>query len=186
MYTENLPDIFHLLEVSTQSGLLTLTPTKDGVNSPWQAICRLREGKISELTIRRATDDTILLREAAALDWLSTQKGVYWHFKEVPPEALSAPTPGPMTRESMRSIPNAQFSQLRPPSALGTEYIPRRTPLGVRLGVPPDKWPREHRTVFLLVDGTRSKAEILRLLPATFGVSIDQILVDLKSAGLVE
>lgn len=186
VYTENLPDIFHLLEVSAQSGTLTLTPAKDEANSPWQAICLLREGKIIEIKVRQAADGAILLGEAAALDWLCKQKGVYWHFKELPPEALSALAARPTARENTRRVPEARPPQRRPPFAFGMESIPRRTPLGVQLGVPPYQWSREHRTVFLLVDGARSKAEILRLLPVTFGAYIDQILMDLKSAGLIE
>ncbi len=186
MYTENLPDIFRLLEVSAQSGMLTLTPAKDVAGSSWEATCLLREGKLSELKIRQPADGTVLLGGAAALDWLYKQKGVYWHFKELPPEALPAPVPGTIAGENMRRMQDARSYQPKASSGFSMGYVPRLTPLGIQLGVPPNKWPREHRTVFLLIDGARSKAEILRLLPATFALSIYQLLSELKSAGFIE
>lgn len=186
MYTENLPDIFHLLEASAQSGMLTLTPAKDIAYSSWQATCLLQEGKLRALKICRTADGTLFLGDSAALHWLYQQKGVYWYFKELPPEALPTSVPRSVAREHMYSMQDTRPYRLNRPSVFGMESIPQRTSLGAQQGAALYEWSREHRIVFLLVDGTRSKADILRLLPAMYGSYIDQILIDLKSAGLIE
>lgn len=190
MYTENLPHILNLLEVSAQNGTLSLTPIPNKEDAAWQAIGLLREGKLSDLKIRRMADGLILLGGPAALDWLNTQKGLYWQFRESSPDELPLPPTTPIedvaTHKTATTHPYALKQGHVPGSA---ENIPRRTFLGTHLGargVPAHMWSREHRTVFLLIDGTRDKNEILRLLPASFDQLIDMILADLKSAGLIE
>lgn len=189
MYTENLPHVLNLLEVSAQSGTLSLTPALDREDSSWQATCLLQEGEISDLKIRRTSDGIILLGGPAALEWLTQQKGVYWQLKELPPDALPAQPTRPIEEEVTLKTPASHPYALRHAPALGPQGIPRRTFLGERLGtqgVPSHMWSREHRTVFLLIDGTRTKTEIQRLLTPSFDTLIDLILSDLKSAGLIE
>lgn len=189
MYTENLPHVLNLLEVSAQSGTLSLTPALDREDSSWQATGLLQEGKMSDLKIRRTADGIILLGGSAALDWLKQQKGLYWQFKEFPADALPAQPARPIEEEITLKTPISHPYALRHPPTFGPQNIPRRTFLGEHLGtqgVPSHMWSREHRAVFLLIDGTRNKTEILRLLSSSFDNLIDLILSDLKSAGLIE
>ncbi len=189
MYTENLPHVLNLLEISAQSGTLSLTPAIDKEQSSWQATGILREGKLSELKLRRTSDGNILLGDSAALEWLKKQKGMYWQFKILPPEALPVQRRLSIEEEVTQKTPIAHPYNLRHAPVSIPDSIPRRTFLGANLGVegvPAHMWSREHRTVFLLIDGARSKGEILRLLPTSFDHLIDLILGDLKAAGLIE
>lgn len=189
MYTENLPHVLNLLEVSAQSGTLSLTPALDREDSSWQAIGLLQEGKMSDLKIRRTADGIILLGGSAALDWLKRQKGLYWQFKEFPPDALPAQSAKPIEEEITLKTPISHPYALRHPPIFDPQGIPRLTFLGKHLGtqgMPSHMWSREHRAVFLLVDGARDKTEILRLLSPSFGNLINTILSDLESAGLIE
>lgn len=189
MYTENLPHVLNLLEVSAQSGTLSLTPALDREDSSWQATGLLQEGKLSDLKVRRTADGIILLGGSAALDWLKRQKGLYWQFKEFPPDALPAQPARSIEEERTLKTPISHPYALRHPTTFGPQDVPRRTLLGEHLGtqgMPSHRWSREHRAVFLLIDGARNKTEILRLLAPAFDKFIDMILSDLKSAGLIE
>ena len=189
VYTENLLHVLNLLEISAQSGTLSLTPTIDRENSSWQATGVLREGKVSELKLRRTADGNILLGGVAALEWLKAQGGLYWQFKELPPDTPPFSQTIPTEEIITQKTPIVHPYVLKRGPVLGPEGVPKRTFLGECLGVqgvPSHMWSREHRTAFLLIDGTRNKAEILRLLPVSFDKLIDTILSDLKSAGLIE
>lgn len=189
VYTENLPHILNLLEVSAQSGTLSLTPALAQEDCSWQATALLQEGKMCELRVRRLSDGLILMGGQAALEFLTRQKGVYWHFKEVLCEAPLQQRTIPVEEVKTRKTPITHPYILKQQSEFNPAEIPRRTFLGSHLGiqgVPSHMWSREHRTVFLLINDTRSKEEILRLLPPNFARLLDMILRDLQSAGLIE
>ena len=167
MYTENLLHLLNLLEISGQSGTLSCSPLANTEEASWLAFCFLHEGKINGIKILQVADGSTLLEGRVALEWLKAQGGMYWQLKEVLPDALPVCPSNPIKQD-----------------------IPlRRTFRGKRQGVqgmPSHLWSREHRTVFLLIDGTRSRTEILRLLSTYPPQNVDLILADLRSAGLIE
>jgi hypothetical protein len=114
---------------------------------------------------------------------------MYWQLKEAPADLSPFQNLSPLGKAPASSEPAAYPSEKRSLfSATGSSPVPRRTARTYRgpQGIALETWPREHRTVFLLIDGTRSKADILRLLPESFAHIIDQILADLGAAGIIE
>jgi len=167
VYTENLPHLLNLLEISGQSGTLSCSPLANTEEASWLAFCFLHEGKVDEIKILQVADGSIFLEGRMALEWLKAQGGMYWQLKETLPDALP----------------------MRPPNPIKQDIPLQRTFRGTRLGVqgmPFHLWSREHRTVFLLIDGTRSRTEILRVLSTYPPKNVDLILADLRSAGLIE
>jgi hypothetical protein len=167
VYTENLLHLLNLLEISGQSGTLSCSPSANTEEASWLAFCFLNEGKVNEAKILQGADGSLFLEGRMALEWLNSQGGMYWQLKEALPDALP----------------------MHPLNPIKQDIPLRRTFRGTRLGVqgmPSHLWSREHRTVFLLIDGTRSRTEMLRILSTYPPKNVDLILADLRSAGLIE
>jgi hypothetical protein len=189
VYTTSLPQVLSLLEIAGQEGMLICSPLPDATASAWQATCLLHEGKVTACQLRFPAGGDIVQEGWSALAWLKAQGGVYWQLKEAPPNLSPSQYPLPLEKTPAPPVPGVhQQGKGSSFPSTGPSPVPRRTartypgPQGISL----ETWPREHRTVFLLINGTRSKADILRLLPESFAHTIDPILADLRAAGIIE
>ena len=163
--TENLGKVLTLLHVSGQSGLLTLAPIADPEHATWLATCVLREGNLLSCQVTRRVDGE-QLTSSQALAWLQHQPQIFW---DLHPSASAGPCENPS---------GAGLTQR---SAVDVRTVPRRTVLGQ--STPVRMVAREQRVVFVLLDGQRSKADLLRLLPTR--QDLDQVLEQLSQHGLI-
>ena len=170
MSTEDLGKVLTLIRISGQSGVLTLAPTAHTEHAAWLARCALHEGTLLSCQVTRREDGAQLSGDQA-LAWLHQQPQTFWYLHP------------PVSAQPEESLPGS--SQPGPPmahsSALDEHTVPQRTVLGQ--GIPVKMIAREQRVVFALLDGHRSKADLLRLLPAR--QDLDQVLEQLFQQGLI-
>jgi hypothetical protein len=189
VYIENLLHLLNLLEISGQSGVLSCSPSANIEYASWQASLLLSEGKVREVKVYQTAGGNLVFEERTAFEWLKLQKGLYWQLKEAHSGASPTHLASPIGQEATRMLPGSHPYRLERSPATNPDMVPRRTLEGMRLGiqgVPSHAWTREHRTIFMLIDGIHSRAGLLRLLPASFEKHIDTILSDLRLAGLIE
>lgn len=166
MSTENVGKVLTLLQIAGQSGVLTLTPTVCLEQAAWLATCVLREGNVLASQVTRRRDGEQLIGDNA-LAWLAQQPHVFWDL--YPPTSTA----------SRERIPSPAFQGSL--SAVDVHVVPQRTALGQR--IPVRMVAREERVIFILLDGHRSKADLLRLLPAR--QDLDQVLEHLAQSGFI-
>jgi len=168
MYTNDLRRVLELLEISTSSGVLVITPGSSSEQATWEAKCVLKDGWLINCTMRQHSDGKVLMSGSQALAWLKSQERLSWRVLEDEPLFVGKTRGG-------RSF--------RYPGPIGE--IPRRTAQGQRYLISPS-WPRIQRLIFALIDGRRSKTDIARLLSSKSIVEVEQTLHTLRLAGLVE
>lgn len=170
MSTEDLGKVLSLLRLAGQSGVLTLAPTAHPEHAAWLASGVLHEGLLLNCQVTRR-EDGAQLRGEQALAWLHHQPQIFWY---VHPSVVVEPG----VHQPDSPPPDAL---LAPPSVLDEHTVPRRTELGQNM--PVRMIAREQRMVFALLDGRRSKVDLLRLLPAR--QDLDQVLEQLCEQGLI-
>src|SRR5579859_3402322 len=187
MYTEHVNHLLNLLDLSTQSGILSLAPTEETHAGPWRAIGELVDGKVTACKVYRTSDGRVIIGGPPALDWLKAQGGMYWQLEEATTQQTRQ-TQGssrtPLTGASPATLSQARGSRPAPFSQ-GTQAKPRRTLLGQQ-SVALSSWTRLHRQVYALVDGERSSAEIARLLSNKPFREVEEALDALRESGFIE
>lgn len=170
LYTRHAGHVLTLVQVSEQSGVLTFAPTARLEDASWLATCVLRQGSIMSCqAIRRADDEQLTGPEALA--WVQ-QQPAFWHLR---PLAVND------CQERVASSPTG--AKVLAPS-IDRGVTPRHTAFGKSM--PVKLLAREQRVVFLLLDGHRRKADLLRLLPALDEDQLDQLLEQFAQRGLIE
>lgn len=186
MYTKDLEHLLRILQVSRQSGLLTVELAEQE-EAHWQGWFRLVEGKVTACQVTRKADGHVLLSNEEALRWLITQGKLNWSLQEeggqLPGNLLpSLLPPGSATGEIKSNTGNLRANA---PTFRGKPgWIPRRTLKGMHL-LPQSLASLEHRQVFTLVNGQNSVEGIARLL-RKLPDNIYRILNELRSAGMIE
>lgn len=171
MSTEHVERVLTLIQVSGQSGVLVFTPTACLEHAAWFASCMLREGSLLASQVTRRVDGGQLTGDHA-LAWLYQQPQAFWCLH---PPASTAPREGISPHSALRG------SQTAPLSAVDVHVVPQRTALGQ--SIPVRMIAREQRMIFILLDGHRSKADLLRLLSAR--QDVDAVLEQLAQHGLI-
>lgn len=192
MYTEHVSHLLSLLDLSAQTGLLSLSPQEDPGAGPWRAYCELVEGKVMTCKVCQVSDQRVLAGGSLALAWLKAQGGMYWQVEEGS-GPLSVQTEVQQQRGVFgRGIPPGRITitanQLRtspPPSFPQDSQMPRRTLLGQKIANL-SSWSRLQRQVFALVDGERSLVEIAQLLANRSFKEVEEALKALRAAGYIE
>lgn len=187
MYTKNFEQLLRLLQVSKQSGLLTVEKAEQD-ESLWQGQIRLVEGNITTCLVWKKTDGQVLLRDDMAIRWLISQGKLNWQIEEnvQAPGTFSSTSPLPgnvieRPRENIRPRPlppSLQAPQL--PSA----WTPQRTQKGLQTQTR-SLGSLEHLQVFILVNGQNTAEGIARLLRKP-PERVNRLLMDLRVAGLIE
>ena len=170
MSTEDLGKVLSLIRLSGQSGVLTLAPTAHPEHAAWLASGVLHEGLLLNCQVTRREDGAQLCGEQA-LAWLHHQPQIFWYLHPSVGEESGEHPPG-------SPPPGARTTQA---SVLNEQSVPQRTELGQNM--PVRMIAREQRMVFALLDGCRSKADLLRLLPAR--QDLDQVLEQWCEQGLI-
>lgn len=187
MYTKDLTSLLHLLKLSEQSTILRVMPA-DQADEEWYALLSLVEGDVTRCHVLRARDKALLLEGPDALRWLTTLGRLA--YEEV--VSSSGPTrslsPAPQ-RPPPVPPPSGQRGTTRPPfNQAGQANVrgarPTRTARGEQEGVAAIAG-REHRQVFLLVDGMHTPEEIADVLRKSPD-HVRQLLMDLYRQGRIE
>lgn len=190
MYTKDLNSLLQLLQVSEQSAVLHIEPPEI-TGEAWYARLTLVGGNVTMCQVLRMRDEVLLSNGPAALRWLTTLgKLSYEEEKQSPPglvQQLLPPSPQnhpPVSHdeEGLSAKTLQPFIQAVQENRRAGK--PRRTALGEREGVVASI-EREHRQVFLLVDGLHTLEEIAELLHKSPD-RIRQVLADLYRQGLIE
>ncbi len=188
MYTKDLSSLLQLLKVSEQSAVLRIEPPEI-TGEAWYARLTLIGGDVMMCQIRRVRDEALLAEGPDALHWLTTLGRLSYEEIQNLPRPVETPS-SPLQRQLPVSNDGGQVSGevLRPFMRAVQENIragkPQRTALGEREGVVTIMG-REHRQVFLLVDGRHTPEEIAGLLHKSPD-RIRQILADLSRQGRIE
>lgn len=185
MYTKNLEQLLRFLQVSRQSGLLTVEKSEQD-ESFWRGFIRLVEGNVKTCQVCRITGGQVLFRDDEALRWLITQGKLDWHLEEGGqfPDALLPQPPlngSPIGEGQNDSGPQQTF---RPTPMALSGWTPRRTQKGMQLQAR-SLGSLDHLQAFILVNGQNSVEGIARLLRKP-PQRIIRLLEDLRSAGLIE
>ncbi len=191
MYTEHVSHLLSLLDLSAQTGLLSLSPREDPGAGPWRAWCELVEGKVKRCQVYQVSDQRVLVGGPLALEWLKTQGGMYWQIEEADtlPSVQAHDERSGVSRRSIRpggiTVAVNQARAAPPLSFPRDSQRPRRTLLGQQIANL-SSWSRLQRQVFALVDGERSQAEIARLLANRPFKEVEETLEALRAAGYIE
>lgn len=192
VYTEHVSHLLSLLDLSAQTGLLSLSPQEDPSAGPWRAWCELVEGKVKMCKVYQVSDQRVLVGGPLALEWLKAQGGMNWQMegRSVP---LSVQTevqqrPGVFGEGTQPDRITTTVNQLRassPTSFPQDSQRPRRTLLGQKMANL-SAWSRLQRQVFALVDGERSLVEIVQLLAHRSFKEVEEAIDALRAAGYIE
>jgi len=190
MYTIDLATLLRLLQEFQRSGILTaeLPSGVPGIKEPCHAWVELAEGKIISCHIKSRVGRN-LLTGSQALSLLESLGTLDWSLEVVPRITQKLP--------SVRVSPVTQtLPAMRVPSI--SQHLPavQVSPIAISPPIPRriaqieqgelNLWPRTHRRVFALVDGSRNVNEIATMLSLTTGVEgVMMVLRDLKAMGII-
>jgi hypothetical protein len=199
--TKDLASLLRLLQLSGQSGMLFVRPPEENDGEAWVAQCQLDDGIVTMCRIIAKSDGRVVMSNEAALQWLMRLGTLQWLLdeKSIPQEN---PVPRQITQSEKTPIQSLEQSGQHPLSPWSpvsaqregsrverspanppvSQSVPTRTSRmwrGTESGV------REHRQVWLLVDGQHNIEEIAQLLHKPLLVIV-KILADLKSGGFIQ
>ena len=189
MYTKDITSLLQLLNVSEQNTLLHIEPSEN-TGEAWYARVALVRGDVTMCQVLRVRDDAPLIYGPSALRWLTTVGRLFYEEEReratdpaplLPPSAQGQPLVSPVMEQGSAEALQPFVRVLKESLYAGN---PRRTALGEREGGATIMG-REHRLVFLLVDGFHTFEEIASLLHKT-PERIKQILTDLQHQGRIE
>ncbi len=179
--TDRLADIIQVLRLARKTGILTVERGETGTDTYEEGTMHFVDGQVIEaLTGYRNGID--------AFNWLSTWRTCRFAFNSTPPlsnppsytlqpyrPTTSAPRPSGNGYQSQPSAPgSATPRRLRNPN----EVLSHFEHLGLS---------RTHRHLFLLIDGKRPMAELIRLMHHRSGSDeVYALLADLERAGLIQ
>ena len=188
MYTKDLTSLLQLLKVSEQSTLLRIElPEPKG--GEWYALLSLVKGDVTRCQVLRVKDESLLFDGPAALRWLITL-GRLSYEEIASPLGFIRPVPPPPPTQPLVS------KHVEQGGAESMQQFMRAVQKSVRTGKPQRTargnheggaviTEREHRQVFLLVDGLHTPEEIADLLHKSPD-RVRQILADLQQQGRIE
>jgi len=188
VYTKDLTSLLQLLKVSEQTTLLRLEPPEP-TGEEWYALLSLVRGDVTRCQVLRVRDEALLFDGPAALRWLITL-GRLSYEEMASPLGLIRPVPPPPQTQPLASTQSEQVSakSMQPFIQAVQKSVragkPHRTTRGDQEGVA-GITEREHRQVFLLVDGLHTPEEIADLLHKSPD-RVRQVLVDLQRQGRIE
>ncbi len=161
-----------LLVLRTRSGSLDASlPVVPGLKSAGRVIVSLVNGKVASCVIRDQSGNMISGERALQL---IGKRVLEWTYQEIQLSPPSLPSPSPsrsVSTEPLQWSPQMSFEDdpspyaelyYRGASPFSDQAVPRRAPYPASL--PHQSLTRIHRSVFLLIDGTRSLATIAQLL----------------------
>ena len=177
-----------LLILRARSGFLEASiPSVPGLKGRCQAVVTLVNGKISDCILRDSQGNTISGNRA--LQFL--QKKVFeWTYREPQNFLPDTPTPESFPPISTQWSPRSNVGYENSPALnngyrslvpLSASAIPKR----VEQSPQNQSWPRLYRSVFMLVDGTRSIAAIADLLHQN-EAGVLSIITELAQYGVVK
>jgi len=186
VYTRDISSLLQLLKVSEQSALLHIEPPEN-TGEAWYARLMLVQGDVTMCQVLRVRDDASLIIGPPALQWLTTLGRLYYEEERQSVQGPASPPPQgqplvspPVERESAGTL-QPFIRAVQEGLYVGN---PRRTALGEREGGTAIAG-REHRQVFLLVDGFHTLEEIASLLHKS-PERVRQVLTELQSQGRIE
>ena len=174
MNTNDFGSLLWILDMSRQNGVVHVElpkaqRTEEG--EPWLARLYLVEGHVVECHVHSQVDGRKLLSDGEAMHWLARwgQRQLAWSLEVFTPRQT---TPHPVLHPAPAGLlPPA--SQVKPPQRI----------VEAEQGVI-RSWPRKHRQIFALVDGTRSVGQIAAMLKAPPAI-VEEIVNDLQSLGVI-
>lgn len=171
MYTIDLTTMLQLLHEFGKSGTLQahLPMGVSGFKDDCYAAISVTCGDLTACHIKSSAGRIVLPNEQA-LQYLYSVGRLHWVFSE--------------RQEDPPSL-SANFTQISTLSDTIPALLPRRTAEAAQMDI--SLWPRNHKRVFVLIDGTRTLEKIAAMLALyPQGVAeIQTILRDLQAAGLV-
>jgi hypothetical protein len=196
VHTKDLASLLRLLQLSGQSGMLFLKPLAENDGEAWVAQCQLDEGIVTMCRIIIKSDGHVAMTNEPALQWLMRLGTLQWWLDEkqiVQTNSMPRPTTQSLKQPEWPALEpwspvSAQSEGLRversPAGPSDSQIIPLRT-LRRWQATEGDGIMREHRQVWLLIDGQRDAEEIAQLLHKPL-LAILQILADLRSYGFIQ
>ncbi|GAC1620689.1 MAG: hypothetical protein NVS4B11_13060 [Ktedonobacteraceae bacterium] len=189
MYTKDLTSLLQLLKVSEQSMVLHIEPPEI-TGEAWYARLTLVGGDVTMCQILRVGDEALLINGPRALRWLTTLGRLsYEEQKQSPSRLVQQLLPPPQRQPPVSHNVEQLNAKAMPPFIRAVQESrhvgkPQRTARGEREGVAVITG-REHRLVFLLVDGFHTPEEIASLLHKS-PERIRQVLADLYHQDLIK
>ncbi len=180
-----------LLVLRTRSGFLEASiPSVPGLKGRCQAVVTLVNGKIANCTLRDQQGNTLSGDRALRFLYNKVFEWTYQEPQNSPSVVPDTPTPEAFPPISTQWSPRSNVGYENSPAfntgyrshlPLSVQAIPKR----VEQSPQNQSWPRLYRSVFMLVDGTRSIAGIAELLHQN-EASILSIITELAQYGIIE
>jgi hypothetical protein len=201
--TKDLASLLRLLQLSGQSGMLFLRPPEENDGEAWVAQCQLDEGIVTMCRIIMKSDGRVAMTNEPALQWLMHLGTLQWWLDEkqiaqanstswpttqaekpttqpLGPTEWPAPAPwSPVSAQSEGSRVERSAANLP-----ASQVVPVRT-LRRWQATEGDGIMREHRQVWLLIDGQRDVEEIAQLLHKPL-LAVMKTLAELRSNGFIQ